>query len=134
MLKDLIREAPLGQLLRYLTNNRVLLYPEERPGFVLPVAYQAILEGKESQLSSSQTTPAPTIINSKDGDADPETASNEKNEQLIVPQVTADGTILVDWYTVDDPANPLNWSHKKRAMVAAMIVRHQTLPIRAMKG
>ena len=128
MLKDLIREAPLGQLLRYLTNNHVLLYPEEKPDFVLPATYQAILEGKESRLSSSQITPAPTIINCKQGqvgDVDSETAVGQKTEQLIVPQVAADGTILVDWYTVDDPANPLKWSYKKRTTAAAMIVRHQ---------
>ncbi|MCJ1246194.1 hypothetical protein MMC30_003399 [Trapelia coarctata] len=124
MMMDLIREAPLGQLLRYLTNNRVLLYPEERPDFVLPVTYQAILEGKESQLSSTQTTPAPTIIETKHGntgDTDPEAGAGQKTEQLIVPQLAADGTILVDWYTVNDPENPLNWSHEKRATVAAMI-------------
>lgn len=125
MLKELIREAPIGQLLRYLSNNRVLLYPEEMPDFVLPATYQAIIEGKESQLSSTFTTPAPTIINSKPGsvkDVDPEAAGGEKSEQVVVPEVAADGTILVDWYTKDDPANPLNWSNGKRATIAAMIV------------
>ena len=33
---DTIRDAPFGQLLRWLTGNRVFLYPEERPDFVLP--------------------------------------------------------------------------------------------------
>lgn len=125
MLKELIREAPIGQFLRYVTNNRILLYPEETPDLILPVTYQAVIEAKESQFSSTQTTPAPTIINSKlerVGDADPEGSAGQSNEELIVPQVTADGTILVDWYTEDDPANPLNWSRGKRATVAAMIV------------
>ncbi|KAF2026274.1 multidrug transporter [Setomelanomma holmii] len=33
-IKEVVREAPFGQLLRYITKNRVLLYPEELPGFV----------------------------------------------------------------------------------------------------
>ena len=32
----------------------------------------------------------------------------------IAPTKTADGTILVDWYTTDDPANPQNWTYAKR--------------------
>jgi len=129
MLKELIREAPIGQLLRYLSNNRVLLYPEEMPDFVLAATYQAIIEGKESQSNSALTTPAQTIINSTPGsvkDMDPEAAVGEKKEQVVVPDVAADGTILVDWYTKDDPANPLNWSNGKRATVAAMIVCYLT--------
>lgn len=39
----------------------------------------------------------------------------------ILPAKTADGTILVDWYNTDDPANPQNWSQKKKAFVAFLI-------------
>ena len=39
----------------------------------------------------------------------------------IVPARTSDGTILVDWYRTDDPANPQNWSQKKKAFVAFQI-------------
>ncbi|KAF2868490.1 benomyl/methotrexate resistance protein [Massariosphaeria phaeospora] len=35
----LIRDAPIGQIIRYVTNNRVLQYPEERPDFQLPATY-----------------------------------------------------------------------------------------------
>jgi DHA1 family multidrug resistance protein-like MFS transporter len=35
----------------------------------------------------------------------------------IVPAKTADGIVLVDWYTTDDPANPQNWSRAKKAWV-----------------
>lgn len=27
---DLIRDAPVGQIIRYVTGNKVLLYPEEK--------------------------------------------------------------------------------------------------------
>lgn len=39
----------------------------------------------------------------------------------ILPARTADGTILVDWYNTDDPANPQNWSQRKKAFVAFQI-------------
>ena len=39
----------------------------------------------------------------------------------ILPARIADGTILVDWYDTDDPANPQNWSQKKKAFVAFQI-------------
>jgi len=39
----------------------------------------------------------------------------------IAPTVTSDGTILVDWYTTDDPENPQNWSNKKKALVVLQI-------------
>lgn len=33
---DSFRESPLGQLIRIIAKNKVLLYQEEKPGFVLP--------------------------------------------------------------------------------------------------
>lgn len=39
----------------------------------------------------------------------------------IKPSKTADGTILVDWYTSDDPANPQNWSSSKKSIVTLVI-------------
>jgi MFS transporter, DHA1 family, multidrug resistance protein len=41
--------------------------------------------------------------------------------QPIVPEKTADGTILVDWYTTDDQDNPQNWSFRKKCVVATQI-------------
>jgi DHA1 family multidrug resistance protein-like MFS transporter len=38
-LKEIIRDAPFGQLLRYITRNRILQYPEELPSFQVPAAY-----------------------------------------------------------------------------------------------
>lgn len=39
----------------------------------------------------------------------------------ILPERTADGTILVDWYATDDPENPQNWSQGKKAVTALQI-------------
>ena len=33
-----------------------------------------------------------------------------RQSSVIIPQKTADGIILVDWYTTNGPANPQNWN------------------------
>jgi MFS transporter, DHA1 family, multidrug resistance protein len=44
-----------------------------------------------------------------------------RQSSIIAPQRTADGIILVDWYTTDDPENPQNWNSWKKAWVAFVI-------------
>ena len=46
----------------------------------------------------------------------------EKTKSIaMAPTKTADGTILVDWYTTDDPANPQNWSKARKWTLIMMI-------------
>ncbi|KAK9366752.1 major facilitator superfamily domain-containing protein, partial [Lipomyces kononenkoae] len=40
---------------------------------------------------------------------------------VIIPTKTADGIVLVDWYTTDDPDNPQNWSPWKKHFVSLLI-------------
>ena len=163
---DLIREAPIGQVIRYLTKAKYLKYPEERAEFELPATYNAVINQKPGSFSGSEE-PTPLAvektksnhsINPLDekplerGQTDIETGSmraatltRTKSRQQttpyteerleieaelalertktapIVPQKTSDGNILVEWYTTDDPANPQNWSNKKRGFVALEI-------------
>ena len=49
-----------------------------------------------------------------------ETLQSAKSKP-IVPEKTADGITLVDWYRTDDPANPQNWSSAKKAFVGLQI-------------
>lgn len=51
-MSDLIREAPIGQLLRFLARNKVLRYPEELPGFQLPQTYNTMLNAPDSDKSN----------------------------------------------------------------------------------
>jgi DHA1 family multidrug resistance protein-like MFS transporter len=51
----LIRDAPFGQIVRYLTNNRVLQYPEERPDFQVPASYTHHSRPEPKRLSTSST-------------------------------------------------------------------------------
>jgi len=49
----LIRDAPVGQIIRYITNNRLLQYPEERPDFEIPAAYNRHTRPESKRLSTS---------------------------------------------------------------------------------
>ncbi|KAL0930467.1 major facilitator superfamily transporter [Colletotrichum truncatum] len=46
---SLLRESPAGQLLRLVTRNRILLYPEEKPDFKFPEAWLSVINGKDEQ-------------------------------------------------------------------------------------
>lgn len=50
-----------------------------------------------------------------------EEAAERQQSNIIIPQKTAEGVILVGWYTTDDPENPQNWSSRKKAFVASII-------------
>ncbi|KAK5716867.1 hypothetical protein LTR17_016318 [Elasticomyces elasticus] len=212
MLADLIRDAPVGQLLRYVTGNRVFLYPEEKADFDMPGCYASPDVGAQNKA----LTPIPSSnsgresLDARDGEkkgvepsetppngvadlekraleaAESRTPSDYDREALermetsrsafnkdlekgisltetqlsrigtrtalaqshtradleaafsasvaaqlskepsraIVPQRTADGNILVDWYTttdVESKSHPQNWSTGKKALVSSQI-------------
>ena len=125
-MSDLIREAPLGQALRWISRNKLFQYPEERDDFVLPVQYTTQLNSeKDVRHSSAAATPTRTStqVPSSSEDSDVEGLSMSKtksraetmpysNERFeveqqlalertktipIVPKKTTDGIILVDW-------------------------------------
>ncbi|OXV12129.1 hypothetical protein Egran_00110 [Elaphomyces granulatus] len=64
---ETIREAPFGQILRWMTGNRVLQYPEEHPDFVFPTTYldekqkvpveEKLEEDKADEEKSSSPSP-----------------------------------------------------------------------------
>jgi DHA1 family multidrug resistance protein-like MFS transporter len=176
-MSDLIREAAIGQIIRFVTNKKYLQYPEEKEDFVNPNVYsnpdvllgpKTISEEDSTKDTPSRTpalTPAnelpdqveslgSTTMNSnvelekaetqfegiRPAPAGPRgypntlgirrTKTREEtlpftNERIeveriatieraasspIVPAVTNQGDILVDWYTTDVASNPQNWS------------------------
>ena len=168
-MSDLLREAPIGQLLRFVTRNRILKYPEELPDFTLPESYNTALnerpyEEKSPSRSDSESSPRKvselekqeeelpelkqriTTRSIRPGDVEhqavltrtktresttpyteerleveAELATERTKSIAIAPTKTSDGTILVDWYTTDDPANPQNWSNQKRFFVSLIV-------------
>ena len=168
-MSDLLREAPIGQVLRFLTKNKVFKYPEELPDFQLPESYNTALNaaplekaispsdsaGRSASSDSEKENKAEdlpelkhhvTTRSLRHGDLEGQVAltrtktresttpySNERlavEEELavertksvpVIPMKTSDGTILVDWYTTDDPANPQNWSSWKKNFVSLIL-------------
>ena len=174
-MSDLIRDAPIGQMVRWVTKGKMLQYAEEKPGFQVPSSY-----GKHmSEVSSPGDIEKPDPLRSPNGaptsnhlsnvetrpDYEFQQASATEQAELhakktlsvvssrsrmdrvttrqgvaeayrmatqqeslqkvgsqpIIPQKTADGVILVDWYTTDDPENPQNWSSKKKGFAVLQI-------------
>ena len=153
----IIRETAFGQMVRWISRNKVFQYPEETEGFELPAQYSSdaddkILERIATALSQHGAGNA-LEKESSSGDDTPDEADIERalalarststvysrpytearfiaEQQLelakqksipILPQRTADGVILVDWYTTDDPANPQNWSCVWKALVVVVM-------------
>ncbi|KFY22590.1 hypothetical protein V493_06490 [Pseudogymnoascus sp. VKM F-4281 (FW-2241)] len=155
-MSDLVREAPLGQFLRWVTKNRLFPYPEELPGFKLPESYNAVLRSEKepaerpisrkqprketgSESDESKSTPDSESFNQdielqrtlsrqdtrqftqERLDTEIQDAIERVASKPIYPVKTADGLVLVDWYSTDDPANPQNWSLGKKSWVGFLI-------------
>jgi DHA1 family multidrug resistance protein-like MFS transporter len=73
---DIIRDAPLGQLIRWATSKRVLQYPEERADFQLPQPWQHLVDNpgavvdESSTAATTQVPASPSSSSSTAGDDD----------------------------------------------------------------
>lgn len=167
-MSDLLRDAPVGQIIRWVTRNKYLQYPEEKADFQCPGSYQdpkSVGSGASSvaspdalekrledlptdpnalttaqtaidresvalsdrTLSKIVTRPEMSQVNTR-ADLEQAYTNATRQESLknqasrpIAPEVTSDGTILVDWYTTDDPENPQNWTPRKKGLVVLQI-------------
>ncbi|RMJ12427.1 hypothetical protein CDV36_007913 [Fusarium kuroshium] len=130
---DVVRDAPLGQLVRFFTNNRLLKYPEEQPNFKLPEPWTRMMgdtrvprsgTASSSTLSDSSRTQEGVeqhdVSNATDLDLESKEFPPDKSTRLT-PKTTVDGTILVDWYSEKDTANPHNWTNLRRGFIALLI-------------
>lgn len=84
-MSDMIREAPLGQAIRFLTRNKFLQYPEEKPGFQLPDVYRAIVEEKfaGSAGSSSSAFTSTGTSSSRPGSSKTTIPARDANNEKI---------------------------------------------------
>ncbi|OQD99493.1 hypothetical protein PENSOL_c006G03296 [Penicillium solitum] len=138
-MESAIRDAPFGQLVRLLTNNKYFQYPEEKPDFKLPDTWLQLLnstdESNEKEVIQQDSNRSPehseplsrasTQTSMQFTEARLEADEQHEIEKVksipIAPRKTKDGSILVDWYYTDDSENPHNWSNRKRALVTTMI-------------
>jgi DHA1 family multidrug resistance protein-like MFS transporter len=62
-MKEIIREAALGQIIRFISGNRLLRYPEEEPGFQIPferLTQKRKLSEINEQISAVSEASTPT--------------------------------------------------------------------------
>ena len=111
-MSDLIREAPLGQLIRYLTKNRMFKYPEELPDYELPPEYTAAMTGADTtgekrKSSSESPSPSPT----------PQTDLEKQEPRQTVPgsnpALESRDTEPIKTQTANDPNSPTQLGLKK---------------------
>jgi DHA1 family multidrug resistance protein-like MFS transporter len=146
-MKDIIRESALGQIIRLISQNRILRYPEEEPDFQNPYE-KALNRQKLAEISedvngeSSSSTPSGRVIDeiakpTKAEDIDQVDIEKAQTAQIHAggdnlafdKVVTSTGHILVTWYTTDDQANPHNWSQRKKGFVTCLIWYPLTLSL-----
>jgi len=146
-MKDLIRDSAIGQLIRFITIDRMLRHPENEPGFTLPESFNV-----ETKVATQDEAVTPTSVRENNQD-DSQTVDIEALENLhrqasistwqaglnraisratlgleedttsreIKPTITQEGKLLVTWYSTDDPENPQNWSSLKKFWVSFLI-------------
>ena len=132
-----IRDTNFGQFIRFVTRNQVLRFPEEQQDFQLPDSYIRLLEAAapsskdrsssaNSQNNKDKGTPTDPTLPNEEGSS----SSDEKaqNDDPFKPKVLEDGTIIVNWYGPDDPANPQNWTSSQK-LVPALILNAYTFAV-----
>lgn len=142
-----IQDTFLGATIRMATGNKFLKYPEDDDNFKVPDEWLQLLKddvdapATDAVLTREKTSEDHAIqrgdvsVKSK-GSKTSSSATDDEEAQVesstaagvdrvqsipIIPRRTKSGDILVDWYTTDDPANPLNWSKTRRALVTAIL-------------
>jgi DHA1 family multidrug resistance protein-like MFS transporter len=116
---DLIRDAPLGQLIRFVTRNKYLQYPEEKPGFKLPESWDAVLNNPDiiidetpgannntlltgtALASSASSTVAATEDPKVKGETEKETEDVERGDAVPVRLHRSRSPQETQAYTID---------------------------------
>lgn len=97
---DIIREAPLGQLIRFLSKNTLCRYPEDEPGFELPVTWVALLNGEEVEIKATPPVEgSDSLLSQQVTVVRPHSRSNEDPELAELGKIHTASTIRTMPYT-----------------------------------
>jgi DHA1 family multidrug resistance protein-like MFS transporter len=66
--KEIVRDAPFGQLVRYATRNNIFKYPEELAGFQIPAAYTEKSTGVSTSPNHSHSNNSAIAISQPNPD------------------------------------------------------------------
>jgi DHA1 family multidrug resistance protein-like MFS transporter len=88
-MEEIFRDAPIGQIIRFVTKNRYMQYPEEKPDFQLPDCWVEMM--RETDTSGSRRPPSLTPSSASSQHGDPETKQPiEDKEDAPSSDATAD--------------------------------------------
>ncbi|KAK5207540.1 GTPase-activating protein [Exophiala xenobiotica] len=124
---QLFRDTVAGQLLRLISGNRLLQYPEERDSSI----WQKYLNAEKSaNMAIHGSTEPPSSEEKQESGSQPRRDSssasttvdndnaliNTLSKTKVDPEKGRD-VHIVDWYGPDDPDNPQNWGRWKKIWV-----------------
>lgn len=110
-----LRDTPLGELLRFIGFKKYLYHPEEAENFQAP-SFATVVD----------CTPS-AKVNSNDEDLEkvvPKSPVVDAPEQDIIKRLSSknlSAASVVTWYSVEDPANPRNWSDLKKGWIIVVM-------------
>jgi MFS transporter, DHA1 family, multidrug resistance protein len=137
---DYVRDSQLGHLIRAVTNDIVLQWPEELPGYELKLDGGSASEkshGRESFHTNDTVRGQVHSIESRNEISKYEERQDESPIDMVASRVgvssaeaeanlakmgtNAADIILVDWYSKEDVDNPQNWTMKKKLFTTLVI-------------
>ncbi|KAH7084632.1 multidrug transporter [Paraphoma chrysanthemicola] len=114
-IKEVIRDAAFGQILRYITNNRILQYPEELPNFTAPGYTTPFPTSKQNDLEIAPTTPPHQHV-----------PDDEKDDPLAVHTPPLDFPDISKTHSHDSSSSTSDIERTGSTVDAASIVRITT--------
>ncbi|THX81670.1 putative caffeine resistance protein 5 [Aureobasidium pullulans] len=134
-MSDLFRDAPVGQMIRWMTKNKYLQYPEEKDTSM----YGKFINREKSGNMARYGQPNPPKDEEKEEKQDDNQDCSRHNSESSDPTLRGEGTPLnsasgkavdpekgkdvnlVDWWGPNDPECPTNWSQGKKFFVTFLI-------------
>ncbi|THY74964.1 putative caffeine resistance protein 5 [Aureobasidium pullulans] len=134
-MSDLFRDAPVGQMIRWMTKNKYLQYPEEKDTSM----YGKFINREKSGDMARYGQPNPPEDEEKEEKQDDNQDRSRHNSESSDPTLRGEGTTmnsasgiavdpekgkdvnLVDWWGPNDPECPTNWSQGKKFFVTFLI-------------
>ncbi|KAL8705820.1 MAG: hypothetical protein Q9225_008005, partial [Loekoesia sp. 1 TL-2023] len=127
---DLFREAPIGQIIRFVTRNKLLQYPEEKPEFELPEAYNTALNAHVT-LPIEEKTLAPSVPSRSDSDTlEPPQALERKKTTDTVKSVNSRDDVEAALTRTKSRENTQPWTEERIEIERELsLERTKSLPI-----
>ncbi|KAK9358553.1 major facilitator superfamily domain-containing protein [Lipomyces starkeyi] len=109
---DIIRASFGGEIIHLLSGGRLLKYPDQQPGFIVPSTFGVRVADDVVPVSNDPEAALKLADEKLDFESE---YSSSSAASTLAP------SYVVDWYDLDDPENPRNWSDTKKLLVLAEI-------------